>query len=506
MSSQASADKYYRYFLGGFVALFSLVFLSILFLNQGQFIYSMDDPYIHLALAENIAKGHFGVNLSEYSAPSSSIIWPYLLVPFTLLPGGVYAPLLIGFLSALLSFFILLKMLKEWFPGSNKPVVVLAVFFALATNLMGVVFMGMEHSLQILCSILALYGIFCIEKQNRVPGWLYLVLILGPLVRYENSVISLIAGLYLLSRGYWWQTILAGAVTIVLLASYSLYLHSMDLGYLASSIIVKSTDTYKDPVIRLLKNQLSPGGVLMWIAWFSLLWLVLKRPIKFERLLALLALLALSFHYMAGRFGWFGRYELYIIIPVLIVLIYCHRDYIERAIAKPHKHPLFFLYGLLFLFNYGNILIKTPVSANNIYEQQYQMHRFVSEFYPYPVAVNDLGWVSYQNDEYVLDLWGLASREAFELRKASSSSQWMAELSNKHQVRLAMVYQNEQWLTDRPAQWQLIASMETSRPRMIIGDTEVKFFATDAKYAEELSRALDRFSKTLPAEVRFKLY
>jgi len=38
--------------------------------------YSLDDPYIHLALAENMARGHFGVNLGEASNPSSSIIWP----------------------------------------------------------------------------------------------------------------------------------------------------------------------------------------------------------------------------------------------------------------------------------------------------------------------------------------------------------------------------------------------------------------------------------------------
>jgi hypothetical protein len=35
------------------------------------------------------------------------------------------------------------------------------------------------------------------------------------------------------------------------------------------------------------------------------------------------------------------------------------------------------------------------------------VHRFAVE-YSEPVAVIDLGWVTYRNDEYVLDLWGLA--------------------------------------------------------------------------------------------------
>ena len=41
--------------------------------------YTLDDPYIHMALAENLARGHFGVNLGEVSNPSSSILWPWLL-------------------------------------------------------------------------------------------------------------------------------------------------------------------------------------------------------------------------------------------------------------------------------------------------------------------------------------------------------------------------------------------------------------------------------------------
>lgn len=52
--------------------------IQILKLNQGRFIYTLDDAYIHLALAENIMQGHYGVNLGEFSALSSSILWPFL--------------------------------------------------------------------------------------------------------------------------------------------------------------------------------------------------------------------------------------------------------------------------------------------------------------------------------------------------------------------------------------------------------------------------------------------
>ena len=48
--------------------------VALLRLNNGHLVYTLDDPYIHLALAENIIHGHYGVNAGEFSAPSSSIL------------------------------------------------------------------------------------------------------------------------------------------------------------------------------------------------------------------------------------------------------------------------------------------------------------------------------------------------------------------------------------------------------------------------------------------------
>ena len=49
-----------------------------------------DAPYTHLALAEQIRHGTYGLNPGEPSAPSSTILFPFLLVP--LLPLGQYGP------------------------------------------------------------------------------------------------------------------------------------------------------------------------------------------------------------------------------------------------------------------------------------------------------------------------------------------------------------------------------------------------------------------------------
>ena len=72
---------------------------GILLLNGGHFAYSLDDPYIHLALAENLAAGHYGLNLDEPSSPSSSILWPLLLAPFTRWAGYEWVPLVLATVS-----------------------------------------------------------------------------------------------------------------------------------------------------------------------------------------------------------------------------------------------------------------------------------------------------------------------------------------------------------------------------------------------------------------------
>jgi hypothetical protein len=74
-----------------FILLALVVFLPFIFLllliiwnTAGEFTYTLDDPYIHLALAKNIWYGNYGINFVEPSAPSSSILWPFLLAPFTM--------------------------------------------------------------------------------------------------------------------------------------------------------------------------------------------------------------------------------------------------------------------------------------------------------------------------------------------------------------------------------------------------------------------------------------
>ncbi len=49
---------------GGMLAVLGALLAAVV-ARVGPFTYALDDPYIHLALAEEIARGHYGVNPGE---------------------------------------------------------------------------------------------------------------------------------------------------------------------------------------------------------------------------------------------------------------------------------------------------------------------------------------------------------------------------------------------------------------------------------------------------------
>jgi hypothetical protein len=115
--------------------------------------------------------------------------------------------------------------------------------------------------------------------------------------------------------------------------------------------------------------------------------------------------------------------------------------------------------GLLAVaFPYAQALWQTPAAASNVYQQQYQMHRFVADFYRKSVAVNDIGWVSYRRPPgvQVLDLWGLASPEAS--RQPNKDAGWLDDVTAAHGTGLAMIY-SEWYREGAPDDWYLPASL-----------------------------------------------
>src|SRR5262249_50097808 len=131
---------------------------------------------------------------------------------------------------------------------------------------------------------------------------------------------------------------------------------------------------------------------------------------------------------------------------------------------------------------YAFALASTPLAANNIYDQQYQLHRFVVDYYKGPVAVNDLGQVAFRNPHYVLDFWGLGSAEAQRYRLHEPGGQWMQRLCREHGVDLILIY--DDWFPNRPASWVRLGYLKLLRPKITPAEANVQFYARDAGSAE----------------------
>lgn len=145
-----------------------------------------------------------------------------------------------------------------------------------------------------------------------------------------------------------------------------------------------------------------------------------------------------------------------------------------------------------------NTLLSTPTAAANIYQQQYQMHRFVTEYYQNPVAVNDIGYVSYHNDRYVLDLWGLSSYET--LRRYYKQPDWLATIAHDYDINLIMVYEKE---FDIPKNWIKLGELRLGVPLVSAADSRVSFYASHESAISEIYAALQRFVPTLPGNAKF---
>lgn len=604
------------YFLPFVILAAALVweFFAMLAYTDGRFVYSLDDPYIHLALAERLAAGHYGINLGEASAPASSVLWPFLLAPFAATPFFEYVPLILNVIIAFATLWLYQVIVRYIFapslgtegeaaqekvfgwgaalnPRGELLTLVLMILLIPATNLFSLPMTGMENSLQVLLAVVIAYGMLRLADRGEIHAWFLAAVVLAPLVRFECLSLSVPAlGLLLWQggrrgmvkasgtgagagaggSGYAQDSgiiavsgasaalpaaragripahVLAFAITAGALAlsigGFSFFIHSQGLGWLPSSVISKTgylsgsepmglagavvtSPAPASPLESLVEGLLGnlgpyPGKILglLWLWLFIHLTMRIVRSARAgalldhlrpghmpaDLLLALLGVTTLGIHLFFGRIGWWGRYEVYVVALAVILLIYLTRARWKADGKLPIGGLMSLkLIGLLIGASYIYTFLWTPLASANIYEQQYQMHRFLQEYYRGPVAVNDLGWVAYRNPYYVLDLWGLASHKALEARLSGApQAQWMDEMAREHNVRFAMLY--HEWFPNHPPAWREVARLHLGQEMTSVGGEYVTFYALDAETEERVRGLLAEFAETLPEGVRLEV-
>jgi hypothetical protein len=499
--------------LGFFFAIVLFEWLTILFLNKGVFTYSLDDAYIHLSLAQNIFEGHYGINPGEYSAPSSSIIWPFLLAVFAQSTVFEYIPLIINTLISagiLIVAGLLCRRIFITLPYGRMLTVLVVTLLIIGGNLVGLVFTGMEHSLQVLVALLMVAGLMSWCRDSYCPRYLMIFIIAAPLIRYEMLALSLPAVWILWRTGKTRPAIVSLVCLAMLMVGFAFFLHSIGQGFFPNSVAAKSEIISKSsPLLRITQNIMSGilekrgrGVFLFCMLCGFLIFRFDKRSNQSIRLMSEWVVLAIGLHFCFGQFGWFSRYEIYIWVSSMLTMLFVLTERFEPALRGvapwiPAVAVLFFFSTTSLAYLYA--MVMTPVAANNIYEQQYQTRRFITEFYKRSVAVNDIGLPTFEQDLYVLDIWGLASKRALDYRTAQAPAVWMDDLAKEHDIALAVIYDTEY----KPKNWIPLASWSLSRRRITPSSATVSIFSIDPTHIDEQMLLLQAFKETLPDGVKW---
>jgi hypothetical protein len=504
-------------------------------LNQGHFVYGLDDAYIHMSIAKNFAlHGVWGVTPYAFSSSSSSLLWTLLLsLIFYVIGVNVLVPFILNIILSTITIFLVYYILRFYkiHPVYNFMVLVGVVFF---TPLSYLIFIGMEHILQIILVIVFVFlSVKILTNLNSKPLNYYLLLILTvplAMVRYESLIlIFLVAFLFILRRKFTYSFLMI-ALAIIPITIYGVISISNGWSFLPNSVILKSTlmGTISNNNIQNVIYYIMPNGLLpmsLLAAYFSALVLIfiaafrlkVKKTIWDAPTIWLIItgiMIFIEFTFINSM--WYApymlRYSSYLIVMWIIASTLGLYDYLPRKLSFKFDKKLISKYYLITIISiifvillyaplafHFDISFDQPQYTNNIYEQQYQMASFLSEYYPNgSIAANDIGAINYYNNIKCLDLFGLGSNDAAQARENNTlNAQKINNLANQHHVEIAIIY--NQW--DIPSNWIEVGEWTTPHS-IILGDDTVHFYATSPQYENELLENLKSFSPQLPKDIK----
>ncbi len=495
---------------------------------DGNLAYALDDAYIHLAIAKNMAlHGTWGISPNHFSTASSSLVWPAAASAVFWLVGVRESVLWVfNVLAAGLAVIIPWSIFSARKPPAWLMIVLLGSL-VLATPMIPLVLSGMEHLAHAVVSLLFLYTA-CQGMVDPGQRWRGLrattaALLLAPLVtalRYEGMfLIAAVAALYVL-RGQWRRAVAVAAIGMLPVVLAGIWFVSQGWFFFPASVVLKGVR----PDIRswagmwfyvsfLLSQIRSFPHMAVLIIVVAISTFGLGRRVWHESAgLMGVAFLAVSImHTLFARFGWFYRYEAYVVYLGLIVLMLqwldVYRDRSARVILPAFRWvlPLLFIalglpLGLRSVHAHGD----TARACTNVYQQQVQTAQFLREHYTgATVAANDVGAINFFADIECFDLIGLADLEVATATLAGSyDSQEIDRMARSRGATIAVIYKN--WFAiygGVPASWTEVASFripDSVNP----GQSTVTLYAIDPHIADELRARFWQFEARLPAGVR----
>jgi hypothetical protein len=506
----------------------------ILLRNDGHFAYALAAPYTHLALADQIAQGHYGLNPGEPSSPSSSILWPFLLAALSFLPLGAFSALLVCLLSnvatGLLTYALAIECGVRLDRLRLPYLAAIAVTLAVALNLVGLAFAGLEHSPHVALTLASLLGLVRFVRRGQVDGWWLVSIVLLPLVRFEAAAALAADILVLLAFRRHLHALGVALAGVAVIGGFGLYLHSLGLPWLPNSVLARShvastgielADTGAVALLRAIwsnfrVNLLAFGATHILAMLVALAWgagrNLPRLPLRHGRTewvklaaAAFFAVIALA-QLTGGSLISFSRYEIYVLALGVGALLVVFPAPVDAFLAqmRPLGCAAFCLAVMVLFAGYALRTLDTLAAAGNSHDQQFQLLRFARDFYRGPVAVDHPGRINFRNPFYVLDLSHLGSEAGREAAAAGRMAAWRDAELRRHGIGVVLLHQGEH-SAPAAATWQPVARLELRNRVVGAGSAAVVFHAIRPEDAPPVLDALRRLEPTLPRGARLVL-
>lgn len=504
--------------LGALILLLVAAELANLVATDFHPTYLLDDTWIHLQFSEQLARGHFGLVPGEKASPSSSILYPLLLMPLAGTSLHQWQPALWN-LAALVAVLLLwLRLFERHVLENDGARTLSAALLSLAaiifTNTLWLAFTGMEHVLQIAATLAVAIGLLEVQRQGGARWLLLAGLVLGPWLRIENFSITLPALVFLAWRGYWRLALLGllGSVGGVLVHGWISV--ASGLPFLGGPLLLKGwlDDFARAPLatlrweIEYLARSLRAGrpdiGSLVLAAPLAAtaFWHACRRDATSAGL-SLIALASLLGQFILGGTVRPGRHEIYAQCFALAALAHALREPLQAVVRGMGAWPTTIAAALLLAAIFPANVVWTatmPWAAQDIWRQQWQMRRFLLEQVRAPAAVNDVGLVAYRNPHMVLDLVGLGSEE---MRRASveqrADAAFIARMLAAHRIEAVLVY--DHWFAGRlPEGLERVAEFQLGRFAIATGGPVVAVYGAGPEAAARMRAAAAAFAPSMP--------
>lgn len=492
--------------------------------TQGHLIYPLDDAYMHLTLARNLAEhGVMGFTPTHFIFASSSPLYTLCLAAAFKIAGvHVSVPLLFNIVCGILLLSIVYFLFRKngvpnWLAAGTLCLLIVLVPLPL------LILSGMEHVMQVLFAVSCLGVIASLwDKIPAADSRLLAASLLAALAtaaRYE-SVFLLVTTCFLFAlRRNFRASLFVGTGTVLGFTLPGIYSVSHGATFFPISVLLKRNMPAPNLAGLLTFGSLTAKTVsgnsylvtLMIAVLVGCYFAQRTSGTFFNRYTAtgMAWISACLLHISFARLGWVFRYEAYLIVGgCFLIAINPETARAIRFIFKPGLWVYPSAFALLFLLPFLNRTSAAwrvyPTAAVNIFEQQYQIADFLHRHYPSGrVALNDIGAVSFYSTAQIFDIFGLASPEVAAAKMANAfDSSRLSALSTEAGSQIAIAY--EHWDFENPGglppEWQKIGSW-TMPNNVVCGSDTVYFFAIDRAQARRLRMALADFRKQLPGEV-----